>query len=306
MTTSVQSSSRQDPYAVAARAQRDQLGVTGGIGVALAGVVAGAEHRAVGSAGTEHHRTDRHVAGRARASRATASATPIGAAQAQAEAPFERARRTARRTPAGGPRCRAPRRGRGRRRRTAPRGPSRTCRGRPRCRASPAGCSSSSSSGSGRSSRSIRQAANGQSAAAVTSDSRARTSRPCTRTRGRSPRRSTPVRASRCRWATAAAQSPARRARRSPRGAAMAAPARPPPRGRPRRRSRRCPRTFCDGRTDARRRIGPYLAIARRASTSVPRMQIHVADHPLVAHKLTVLRDERPTHRRSAGWPTSW
>ena len=47
----------------------------------------------------------------------------------------------------------------------------------------------------------------------------------------------------------------------------------------------------------------PYLATARRASTSVPRMQVHVADHPLVAHKLTVLRDERtdsPTFRRLA------
>ena len=45
----------------------------------------------------------------------------------------------------------------------------------------------------------------------------------------------------------------------------------------------------------------PLKQAAWQTSTSVSLMRVHVADHPLVAHKLTLLRDERtesPTFRR--------
>lgn len=50
----------------------------------------------------------------------------------------------------------------------------------------------------------------------------------------------------------------------------------------------------------ARRAPGPS------GSVSVDVMRIHVVDHPLVAHKLTTLRDKRTDSPRSGGSPTSW
>ena len=187
---------------------------------------------------------------------------------------------------------------------------------------SPAGSWSSSSSGSGSSrwstmDRAMRPVGGGGDVGEQQPHLRRRGPAPA----GRSPRRWRPGRGSRrhpgsgaARWRTRRGRRPARR--RAP------GPARCLPRGRRRGRSRRLRRSLRTPRTcrllrclcltacpdgdrsaAARTRTGRTGAGAAAAGTRLTAMRIHVADHPLVAHKLTTLRDQHtdsPTFRRLA------